>query len=199
MRTDEDRTMEAPRFITSHFGARASPESDSPLKIVGVYADQQLHALAMSVLHSTARHCSAVCKLHSDWWSFDMLEAASEREAAADAAAHADMIWCAANACEVLPASVTTWAERWSARRDETDGAVVALLRCPAGYTVEQSPPRVCLCRFAQAAGLEFFTQRFDCDCGRLARTPSPFALLNGWFPLPSEPERGHSHWGINE
>ncbi len=199
MSTDEDQTTEAPFFITSRLDARAAPERDSPLKIVGVYADQLSHTLAMSVLRNTARHCSAVCKLHSDWWSFDMLETASEREAAAHAAAHADMIWCATNACEVLPASVTAWAEKWSARRDETDGALVALLRCPVGYAVEQSPPRVCLCRFAQAAGLEFFAQRFACDCDGPARTPSPFALLNGWFPLPSEPERGYRHWGLNE
>ncbi len=199
MRTDEEQIMEAPRFITSHFGARAAPEKDSPLKIVGVYADQPSHTLAMSVLRNTARHCSVVCKLHSDWWSFDMLQAASEREAAAHAAADADMIWCATNACKVLPASVRAWTDSWSARHGKADGALVALLRCPAGYAVEQSPPRVYLCRFAQAAGLEFFAQRFEWDCGRPAQTPSPFALLNGWFPLPSDPERGHSHWGINE
>jgi hypothetical protein len=193
--------MEASFFTISRYGARAAPERDSPLKIVGVYADQSSHTLAMSVLRNTARHCSAVCKLHSDWWSFDMLEAASEREAASNAAAHADMIWCATNACEVLPPSVTVWAERWSARRDETDGALVALLRCPAGYAVEQSPPRVYLCHFAQAAGLEFFAQRFDCDCRASIGARLQATLGNEWYPYPveSRPERGQIHWGINE
>lgn len=199
MQTDEEQMMETPRFVTEHFGAHAAPENDSPLKIVGVYADQPSHALAMGVLRNTARHCSGVCRFHSDWWSFDMLQAAVEREAAACAAAHADMIWCATNACEVLPASVTAWTDSWSTHRGESGCALVALLCCPAGYTVEQSPPRTFLCRLARAAGLEFFAQRFECDCHGPAQTPSPLVVVNDWFPVRTEPERGHIRWGINE
>lgn len=199
MRTDEDRTMETPRFIISRLGARAAPERDSPLTIVGAYADQPSHTLAMEVLRNTARHCSSVCKLHSDWWSFDMLEAASEREAAARAAARADMIWCSTPAREALPEAVTTWTDSWLACRNESECALVALLRCPAGYVIEQSPSRTYLCRLARAASLELFVQRFDCDCRAPIEVPSQPPLRHDWFPLPSEPERGHSHWGINE
>lgn len=191
--------MEAPFSIISRLGARAAPERDSPLKIVGVYADQPSHTLAMSVLRNTARHCSAVCKLHSDWWSFDMLEAASEREAAGCAAADADMIWCSTHACEGLPEAVQMWTDSWSAFHAESERALVALLRCPAGYVVEQSPSRAYLCRLARTAGLELFVQRFDCDCRASVETRSQPPLRHDWFPLPSAPERGHSHWGINE
>jgi hypothetical protein len=202
MRSDEEQEMEATRhlrFIASRFGARAAPEKDSPLKIVGLHADLPSHTLAMTVLRNVSRHSSGVCKLHSDWWSFDMLQAASEREAAARAAAEADMIWCAAPACEALPEAVTTWRDSWLACRNESECALVALLRCPAGYVIERSPSRAYLCRLARATGLELFVQRFECDCRASVEARSQPSMRSDWFPIESRPERGHIRWGINE
>jgi len=199
MKTDDEQNMETPRFVLSHFGARAAPENDSPLKIVCLHADAPSHTLAMTVLRNVSRHCSAICKLHSDWWSFDMLQAAGEREAAARAAADADMIWCSTDACAGLPEAVRTWTGSWSACHAQSERALVALLRCPAGYVIERSPARAHLCRLARAAGLELFVQRFDSDCRDPLDVPAQPPLSPDWFPLPGEPEHGHSHWGINE
>lgn len=193
--------METPRFITSRLGARTTlAAKDSPLKIVGLYADLPSHILAMGALRDIAGNCSAVCKLHSDWWSFEMLDTTNEREMAAFAAADADMIWCAANACEALPESVRTWTDSWSACRNESEGALVALLRCPAGYILERSPSWMALSRLARTAGLELFTQRFDCDCAvSVAARPQLF-LKNDWLPPESRPDRSQVRWyGINE
>jgi hypothetical protein len=137
--------------------------------------------------------------MNSDWLGFDMLEAATEREAAACAAADADMVWCAANAGEKLPRAVELWADLWSAHRSETECALVALLRCPAGYVIERSPARVYLVRLARAAGLELFVQRFDCDRRASVTAPSQPLIRNDSFPMESEPGRGQIHWGINE
>lgn len=190
--------MEIPGLIHSRLGARAAPEDDSPVKIAGVYADAPSHTLAMGVLRNVARNCSPTCKLHSDWWSFDMLEVAAEREAAACAAAAADMIWWAANACEALPESVRRWAELWSAYR-EGECALVVLLRCPSDYAIEQSPSCAYLRWLAQETRAVLFTQRFECGCRRVAEPPPLPSFASGWFPMPSEPERGYARWGINE
>lgn len=139
--------MELPRhfrLVAPHFGARATPGNDSPLKplkIAGLYADQPSHMLAMSVLRNVARRCSAVSKLHSDWWSFDMLKTATERDTAARAAAKADMVWCATNACEGLPEVVTMWTDLWLTCRRESQNA--SLSRCCAVRPVTQWSSRL--------------------------------------------------------
>jgi hypothetical protein len=196
--------METPRFITSRLGTRAALAAhDPPLKIAGLYADLPSQAMAMGMLRDVARNCSAVCKLHSDWWSFDVLQAAHEREAAARVAADADMIWCAANACESLPESARMWANSWSAGRtcrNESECALVALLRCPAEYVMERSPSWTFLSRLARSAGMELFVQRVDCDCHASVATRSQPLLQNDWFPLENRPDRAQVRWyGINE
>lgn len=152
----------------------------------------------MAVLQNVARNCSGVCKPHSDWWSFDSLEIATEREAAACAAAEADMVWCAANACESLPQAVIAWADLWSAHR-EGEGGLVALLGCPSDYAIEQSPSWAYLRWLARETGAVLFAQRIECGCRRVTEPPPLHPLLSGWFPTQIEPERGYRRWGINE
>lgn len=127
-----------------------------------------------------------------------MLEVAAEREAAACAAADADMVWFAANACESLPEAVRAWAVLWSAYR-EREGALVALLRCPSDYAIEQSPSWAYFRWLANETGSVLFAQRFECDCQRLAEPLPPLSLPSGWLPAQVEPEHGYARWGINE
>ena len=179
--------------LVSRFDAADMAETYPALKVVGVYADLPAHMLAACLLRNVARNCSTVCKLDSVWWSFDTLESASVREAAARAAAEADMIWCSTHACEALPERVRAWVDAWSEFKGESDAALVALLRCPPNYKVEHSPARAYLSQAAQAVGMELFVHRFDCACG---------ASLN---PLPAVPLQIHPDWqqfhhgGINE
>jgi len=184
--------------MITRVNARAAPEKDTPVKIVGVYSDLFSQTLGVAVFHRIARKCSRLCQLHSDWWSFDTLEAAPQREAAACAAATADMIWWATNACESLPEGVRAWADLWSGRR-EREGALVALLRCPSDYAIEQSPSWAYVCWLAREARTVLFAQRFECDCRRLARPPGVPLLVSGWHPVQSEPEPHPLQWGINE
>ena len=195
--------METPRFITSRLAARtavATPEP--PLKIAGLYADASSQTVAMGLLRDVAHNCSALCKLRSDWWSFDALQVTDEREAAARTAADADMIWCAANACESLPEAARLWANLWSECRQckAADCALVALLRCPAGYVVERSPSWMFLSRMAHTSGMELFVQRVDCDSHDSASILAQPRLRNDWFPLENRRDRNQLRWyGINE
>jgi len=190
------------RVVASLFDSAAGAgTAASPLKIVGVYADLPAHVLATSVLRNVARNCSTVCNLTSVWWSFDMLTSVSVRETASRVAAEADMIWCSTHACEALPDRVTSWMEAWLPHQQASDGALVALLRCPRDYQVEKSPSRAYLIQAAQSAGMELFVQRFDCDCRQSFHFPhrASFLTENPWVIA----EWPNSHqirgWGINE
>jgi hypothetical protein len=188
------------RSATSRFAARAAPHKHSPLKVVGVYADLPLRALAMRVLGDVACQCSGVCELSSVWWSFDTLNLADVRQAAARAAAEADMIWFAADAGEVLPDAVQQWIEAWSPHRTSSDGALVALMRCPPDYAIEQSHSYTCLRGLARAVGLDFFLRRFDSESRPSVITQPPSSLPNSRLTVQNDPNRGQARWwGINE
>lgn len=188
------------RFIMSRFDTAGMAETCPALKVVGVYADLPAHMLATSLLRNVARNCSTVCKLDSVWWSFDTLASASVRETAARAAAEADMIWCSTHACEALPEKVRAWVDAWSESRNESDAALVALLRCPPKYRVEHSPARAYLSQAAQAVGMELFVQRFDCACSASLNPPPsvPLQIRNQIDEYHPDWQQIR-HWGINE
>lgn len=188
------------RFIASRLDSADMAEACPALKVVGVYADLPAHVLAKNVLRNVARNSSAVCKLDTVWWSFDTLASADVREAAARAAAEADMIWCSTHACEALPEKVRAWVDAWSEFKTESDAALVALLRCPSNYKVEQSPSRAYLSQVAQAVGMELFVQRFDCACGAsLNRPPSVQLQIRTRIDEYHPDWQQIRHWGINE
>jgi hypothetical protein len=184
-----------PRFVDS-----VSAELGS-LKIAGVYCDFSAYLAATRHLQSIADHCTLLCEFHSNWWSFETLRAACEREQADRAAAEADMIWCAACVCKPLPNPVKTWLKEWLARKHKAVAALVVLLRCPPRHDFERTPNRLCMWRDAQAAGVDFFAGRFNCACERVAKEHSRAALRNGYekSSTVSQPIRPVVDRGINE
>lgn len=171
------------------------------LKIVGVYADLTSHLHATRLLRNVAGSCSTVCKVDPVWWSFDVLTSAFVREAAARAAAEADMIWCSTHACEPLPETVRAWVDAWCEFKGDSDAALVALLRCPPNYNVEHCPTRAYLSQAAQEAGMEIFVQRFDCACGDSLNAPSTMSSMRLSYEITEDHPNWHQfrHWGINE
>ena len=188
------------RVIRSRIDAAALAERCPALKVVGVYADLPAHVLATNVLRNIARNCAGLCELDTVCWSFDTLASASVREAAARAAAEADMIWCSTHACEALPEKVRAWVDAWSEFRTESDAALVALLRCPPNYKIEHSPARAYLSQAAQAVGMELFVQRFDCVYSESPDLPPSMPLQMSNRINEYHPDWQHvRHWGINE
>lgn len=180
--------------------AHRCSSTSAPLRIVGLYADLPAQFLAMRVFRDVARQCSPVCDIAAAWWCFETLGIADAQETAARTARDADMVWCSSNACEPLPDSVKLWMADWAAQQPKAEHALVALLRCPAGYDLGLSPTRTYLRRLAEETELDFFEQRFDCGCHRsdgLHRPSSnPLALQEGAYGFPCQQFR---HWGLNE
>lgn len=171
----------------------------SSLRIVGVYSDLLAHEMGRLVLSNIAQQCSPVCDIDSEWWSFDTLKSSLAHEIAARAARNADMIWCSTHACEALPHAVRAWLHN-SVEQSGSDSALVALLQCPSGYQIKESPALSYLCSTAETAGIEFFVRRFDSGCRALLKPRSAESRP------PSEPDfvvhrnwQQFWHWGINE
>ena len=168
-----------------------------PVKVAGVYCDLSAYVAAAHQLQSLANRCNSICRFDSTWWSFESLAAPEMREAAAHAAAAANLVWCSACACEPLPDTVKAWLEDWSAQERKVDTALVAMLRCPLAGDFEHSPTRLCLCAVARASAMELFERKLVCDCPQqhssLTKTEIPLQLVN-------QPEgQAHRGWGINE
>jgi hypothetical protein len=156
--------------------------------------------MAMRVLRSVTRQCSPVCEINATWWSFDTLKSVDAHLTAAQAASEADMVWCSTHGCKPLPHAVRAWLDHSTRQKRESDAALVALLRCPPGYKIEQSPARSYLARTAQAAGLEFFVHRLDCGCRGLLKAPATVPVPFFSPTLEDHPDwRQFRHWGINE
>lgn len=180
--------------------AVASVQESAPLKVVGVYADLPGHILGLRVLRNVAEQCSPVCAIDAAWWSFDTLKLVDVHETAASAARNADMIWCSAHACEALPHAVQAFLDESAQNQHESAAALVALLRCPHGYIIEESPARIYLSKTAQAAGMELFVHAFDCGCnaaGSLESEAKRSPLdLDALHQMDSDQPRD---WGIND
>lgn len=190
------------RWITSHFGQLSSDERSRPVKVVGIYADVPARVQATRLFSNVARQCAPVCEFCSSWWSFDVLADSKLRKSAAQAAGVADMIWCSADACEAFPIAVRAWVDEWCPLKHGAESALVALLRCPFNYPVEQSPAGVSLSELARSTGMELFMETFDGTIQQpLGARTKPFMQairpplgLRDW-PNPSQPR----WWGINE
>lgn len=177
--------------------AVASVQELAPLKVVGVYADLPAHVLGMRILRNVAGQCSPVCAINAAWWSFDTLKSADVHETAAR---DADMIWCSAHACEALPHAVRAFLDESAENQLESAAALVALLRCPHGYKIEESPARIYLSKTAQASGMELFVHAFDCGCNDVgsleAAAKRPPFDLNALHQMDSDQPR---NWRIND
>jgi hypothetical protein len=187
-------------FLIQHTCERDASESGSAA--VGAAACRPICRATCDPSRHQPRVCCRACELTSAWWSFDVLASATARETAVCVGTDADMIWCAAHVCEALPEPVRECLDAWSSRRSQPDGAVVALLHCPPGYLLEQSPARTYLYRLARSAGMELFLHTFDCGCPSqrqarqvIAPTIAPRAPDPGrWASV-----EAYRHWGINE
>lgn len=171
-----------------------------PVRVVGVYGDESAYVAATHQLRTIAHRCEAG-RFDTVWWSFESLAEPEMRELATQAVTDANMIWCAACLFRPLPETVKAWMEDWSARTHKPDAAFIALLGCPLACDVDQAPTRLCFCRAAQAAGMEFFEKHFHyADRPFAERTPrAEFFQPAENRAVIREPYYPADHWGINE
>src|SRR5258706_12231745 len=97
------------------------------------------------------------CKLHCDFWKFDVLTHPSFRGKALAEASAADMIIIAANGDDALLETVKAWFEGWLRKKRPGRAALVALL--DGKKTDADERPRLCayLQEVATRGRMDFF------------------------------------------
>jgi len=102
------------------------PAIDMRVLIVCENSTAAAHACAM--LQRIGHNCGLDGRFVYQSWNFDVLSIASLQELAGHEAAEADIIIIAVQAVKNLPRNLTEWMTGWIERRQDSGGALVALL-----------------------------------------------------------------------
>ena len=174
-----------------------------PLSVILAFDGDVAHKKARQFFAHLLEEFEEEFELESSWWSFEQLCQERFAEAAARAAASADVIGFVSAAPGDLPFPVKAWIERWLAKKEDRDAALVALVGRESDGTQTPSPMQQYLEHIAKEAGLAFFPGTFALPQGAprfmpetiLARAETRTALMETILNYVPPPPR----WGINE
>jgi hypothetical protein len=141
------------------------------------------------------------------WWRFRYLADPKIAEAAAIAAAQADLLIFAAGGDSEPPSELVEWVDRWMSLRSGESGLLVPLVHPPTMETMEQSPLRHLLEKIAEDTGLECLAPEelanrplLPGPVERLQRRATQVTgLLSNILKNTGQPPAPPGHWGINE
>src|SRR5216117_1749369 len=95
---------------------------------VVLYEDVATRQRAMQICDRLVQKFWADVEFDFSWWRFDFLRDREIFRAAADAAAHSDLILISAHAGRQLPALVQDWIETWLGKRERGKGVLAAMI-----------------------------------------------------------------------
>jgi hypothetical protein len=177
----------------------AKPELPAACDVIVVYEDEASREQARGVCERLARSFWEEVEFEIDWWRFRYLADPEIGQAAARAAADADVVVVAAQAGHELPAPVRNWMEKWVTRRTGRESVLVALIGTKGGWAADRLPVCAYLRTVAQRAHMDFLAptgQDFDLGLPLTASASLTDAPPHGDATLPAKPP---SHWGLNE
>ena len=125
------------------------------LRTVLIYQNLDAGLLAKCFCNSLERDLGVICQLNDRVWRFDVLAIPEVRNAAASAAAKADLVIISNADCTELPGKVEEWLEMWMWLIDQTNPALLALFGSPRN---ESEPVRKKLQRITHNNGIDFFS-----------------------------------------
>jgi hypothetical protein len=170
------------------------------LKAAVIYDDFDFAARTAALLERAAIRSDEVMQWDVKPWRLDLLKPSALAEAALAETADADLIVVALSKTHLPPDLLLDWLERWAARREIQDAALMVL--CPeetAGPTSSWDR----LKEFATERGLLFVGSRRVPEEGdstdfvhQLWRRKQHVTPTLSWSADPPRPLR---HWGINE
>jgi hypothetical protein len=186
---------------------RLHPPKDESWPVAVVYEDTGSRERALNLCHHLAQGFRAEIDFSFTWWRFRYLEDPDIAQAAAQAAAVADILLFSASSHADLPEEVRNWTELWVPLRTRSEGVLLVLTADLEEVELSASPLFLFLRNLARRASM---------DClPRLADDPwttPPVSvrnlqnradqgtrilddILRHVPPTPAPP----THWGINE
>jgi hypothetical protein len=199
-----DPIMRTAREDLSEF--RLQPTTVDPWSVTVVYEDTGARERALRLCHHLVQGFKNEIEFIFNWWRFRYLEDPEIAQAAAQAAAQADILLFSATSHEELPEEVRNWTDLWVPLRTSGDG-VLLVLAGDEGTELSASPLFRFLRNLAVKASMDCLPREQD----ELWTSPSASVrsiqnraaqgtrilddILRHTPPVPSPP----SHWGINE
>ena len=179
-----------------------SPSAEA-LTVAVVYEDSATRDRAMSLCDHLVHRLWEDIDFEFSWWKCDYLSDAGIAADAAVAASHADMIIFSGDAHRELSPAVKTWTETWAARRENREGALVALIGTGNGPMQGTGSNHSYLRDVAQRAEMDYLTNLPDplsepvngSVQGITQRAAPVNSVLDSFLQRVSPA----SHWGINE
>jgi hypothetical protein len=127
--------------------------------IVVVCEDELTHSQAVSVWDRLIKQFWAEIEFDFHWCQFANLLDPSNALDAANAAARADLIVLSTHAGEELPEHVTSWIETWLDKRENREGALIALVGREQEPSTGAMAKHLYLREVAHRANMDFLSE----------------------------------------
>jgi hypothetical protein len=182
-----------------------NPEAEANCTVTVAYEDTPARERALRLCHHLVRGFWAEIGFEFSWWRFRYLQDADIAQAAAEAAAEADLLLFAASGHDLVPEELRNWVELWIPRRRPQEGVILML-------AADDPPPGASavhgfLTNVARRAGMDCLphasedlsfpapegVRRIENRAMQGSRVLDD--ILRHWGSPPGLP----THWGINE
>lgn len=188
-------------------GLHINPNIDDQWSVTVVYEDTGSRERALSLCHHLSQGFHTEIEFAFTWWRFRYLEDPDIAQAAAQAAAQADILLFSASGHHELPEEVRSWSELWIPMRAGREGVLLVLTEDTDDSELSASPLFQSLRNLARRASMDCLPRMTDDPWV----TPLPGIrsiqnraaqgtrilddILRRVPPSPAPP----THWGINE
>jgi len=186
---------------------QAQPTNDDPWSVTVVYEDTGARERALSLCHHLVQGFRTEIDFDFNWWRFRYLEDSDIAQAAAQAAAQADILLFSATSRDDLPEEVRNWTELWVPLRSPGDGVVLVLTEDAESAELSTSPLYLFLRNLARRASMDCLP-RLDDEPWQAPfpgirniqnRAAQGTRILDDILRRTPPSLAPPSHWGINE
>jgi len=188
--------------VNPNIRKRPSP-SGGGCEVAVVYEDTATRDRAVLLCDHLVNNLWEDLDFELSWWKFDYLREPLIVAEATEAAIRADLVIFSAHAARELPPAVESWIETWTVRRDNPEGALVALIGMGSDLLKGVCPIHVYLREVAQRARMDYLAAPPEALSAGIAssvesivqRAETVTSVMDRILQQAKPP----SHWGINE
>ncbi len=134
-------------------------EARTAWSVVVVYEDAAAREQAVDFCDQLVKRFWVRFEMDVNWWSFDLLRNEMTAEAAAEKAAHADLVVLCSPRQEDFPAWVKGWIESWLIRRADREGILAGLLDPGVASSNPEAPKHHYLRQVAHRGAMDYLTR----------------------------------------
>ena len=142
----------------------------SVLQTVLIYQDLDAGLLAKRFCNRLEKDLDVKCQLNDRVWRFDVLAIPEVRNAAASAAANANLVIFSKSDCTELSEKVKEWLDMWMWLIDQGNPALIALFGAPRS---ESAPVCMQLQGATRSNGVDFFSSTIP----KIAQSEEPRSM----------------------